>query len=433
VLKKSKIVPLPTASPDELCCICLHLYGPSHKAVTVLIKDCYHRFGEGCLDEYLNSDSPRNNTCPQCRREWYKRQSSWTAPRDTNTTHALTPFSQLRAHVRTEPRTRAHRTQRILEQDQTTNNSIISTHLDEVFRRLDLIQDMNNQQITSTADTRVRLQAVERRARRINQDLQTRSENTTVQALPSIALRGNESRRRVGSHGYGRWIDAFMTEVEDDPYSLHILRDGTNVARDITVIGELPPQRRQATSTIAESRNSRPNGFSSSSRLANIPPQPPPVPGYNPNYLSRGDVVGAIDLSPVLRVRNTSSRSTSPSPRSVFDMHIRDTTTNTRPTLRARTPNSSWGFMSTQTSDHTSPARVADIPNRPPSRSNRGNSMETPTLRPSPSTHGRASTSIMERGRYSSRDTMQSRENHRWLPLLRRHFSMASLRDAVIP
>ncbi|KAF1837709.1 hypothetical protein BDW02DRAFT_108886 [Decorospora gaudefroyi] len=226
VLKQSKIVPLPTASPDEACCICLNLYGPSHKAVTVLIKDCYHRFGQGCLNEYLDSNSPRSNTCPQCRREWYTRQSSWSTPRDTNITEALTALSLPRAPARVEPRTRVPRMQRRLDIAQVTNNSVINGHLDEVFRRLDLIQDISSEQVASGADTRVRLQAVERRARRIYQELEPLHGDSDVQAPANSTLRGHEIRRRLGQSSVvdtvsrRRWMEAFEVELDDDPYSL---------------------------------------------------------------------------------------------------------------------------------------------------------------------------------------------------------------------
>jgi hypothetical protein len=224
ILKQTKIVPIPTASPDEACCICLQLYSPSHKAVTVLIKSCYHRFGKECLNRFLDSDSPTNNTCPQCRCVWYIRQSAWS-PRDTNTTEALAPFSIPRAPARVDSRAATNRTQYDLEHYQNTNNSAISTHFDEVFRRLDLIQDISGERLISTADTRVRLQAIERRARRINQDLQSPQEIPNASGQSDASLRGHEIRRRLQSTqedniARRRWMEAFAVELDDDPYSL---------------------------------------------------------------------------------------------------------------------------------------------------------------------------------------------------------------------
>jgi hypothetical protein len=159
----------------------------------VLIKGCFHRFGQKCLENYLNSDSPRNNRCPQCRREWYKRQTSWTTPRDINVTESLIASSLPR-----EPRVRARRTQYALDHEQATNNNLITSHLDEIFRRLDLIQDIGSEQHPSTADTRVRLQAIERRARRLYGELQVAYEgNTGMQAQPSATMREPLMRQRA--------------------------------------------------------------------------------------------------------------------------------------------------------------------------------------------------------------------------------------------
>ncbi|KAH6870350.1 hypothetical protein BKA58DRAFT_285310, partial [Alternaria rosae] len=171
-LRTSHIATLPTASQDETCCICLNLYGPSHEAVTVLITGCYHRFGRKCLGDYLDSESPRNNSCPQCRREWYKRPPAWTAPREVNLTESLLALTFPQEPALVESRARAHRTRNILEQERASNNGVITSHLDEIFRRLDLIQNISSEQHTSTADTRVRLQAIERRARRLHRELQ---------------------------------------------------------------------------------------------------------------------------------------------------------------------------------------------------------------------------------------------------------------------
>ncbi|RAR11231.1 hypothetical protein DDE82_000704 [Stemphylium lycopersici] len=230
-LKRSRIVPLPTAGSDEACCICLNLYGPSHKAVTVLIKDCYHRFGQSCLDAYLDSDSPRSNTCPQCRREWYKRKSVVTTRTGVSAiTEALTAASLPQAPVRVESRIRSRRAQRMLEYEHSSSDETIAAHLDEVFRRLDLVQDISNEQTTITADTRVRLQAVERRARRIHQELQT-AYYAIAPEISGSASREHEMRQRpdtmsqrdiVSQRG---WMEAFTVNLGNDTYSTAIEAD----------------------------------------------------------------------------------------------------------------------------------------------------------------------------------------------------------------
>ena len=146
----------------------------------MLITGCYHRFGRKCLADYLDSESPRNNSCPQCRREWYKRPPAWTAPRDVNVTESLLGLTLPQEPALVESRARAHRTRNILEQERASNNGVISSHLDEIFRRLDMIQDISSEQHTSTADTRVRLQAIERRSRRLHQEFQSAHENSRV-------------------------------------------------------------------------------------------------------------------------------------------------------------------------------------------------------------------------------------------------------------
>jgi hypothetical protein len=193
----------------------------------VLIKGCFHRFGQKCLENYLNSDSPRNNRCPQCRREWYKRQTSWTTPRDINVTESLIASSLPR-----EPRVRARRTQYALDHEQATNNNLITSHLDEIFRRLDLIQDIGSEQHTSTADTRVRLQAIERRARRLYGELQVAYEgNTSMQAQPSATMREPLTRQRTRATRQAenvareRGMETSAIALHSDPYSLMVGED----------------------------------------------------------------------------------------------------------------------------------------------------------------------------------------------------------------
>jgi len=161
----------------------------------VLITGCYHRFGRKCLADYLDSESPRNNSCPQCRREWYKRPPAWTAPRDVNVTESLLGLTLPQEPALVESRARAHRTRNILEQERASNNGVISSHLDEIFRRLDMIQDISSEQHTSTADTRVRLQAIVRRASRIHRELQSAYESSRG---PQTSLNEREAllRRR---------------------------------------------------------------------------------------------------------------------------------------------------------------------------------------------------------------------------------------------
>lgn len=159
----------------------------------MLITGCYHRFGRKCLGDYLDSESPRNNSCPQCRREWYKRQPAWTVPRDVNLTESLLALTFPQEPALVESRARAHRTRNILEQERALNNGVITSHLDEIFRRLDLIQNISSEQHTSTADTRVRLQAIERRARRLHRELQYAHEGSRG---PQMSLNEREALLR---------------------------------------------------------------------------------------------------------------------------------------------------------------------------------------------------------------------------------------------
>jgi hypothetical protein len=77
---------------DE-CCICLEKYdNRTHRPVGVTSNsECEHVFGWRCLEAYLDSANPSRNTCPVCRRKWYNRSTSPPAPRNTNTSHVLSP------------------------------------------------------------------------------------------------------------------------------------------------------------------------------------------------------------------------------------------------------------------------------------------------------------------------------------------------------
>jgi hypothetical protein len=105
-------------------------------------------------------------------------------PRDVNLTETLLALSLPREPARVEPRARAHQRRHALEHELASYNSLITSHLDEIFRRLDLVQNISNEQHTSTADTRVRLQAIERRARRLHQELQVAYEDNSGVHMP---------------------------------------------------------------------------------------------------------------------------------------------------------------------------------------------------------------------------------------------------------
>jgi len=134
--KTTKIVPLPTASPDEECCICLELYDSSHKAVTVLVKDCYHRFGQECLERYLNSKSWQSHTCPQCRQVWYPRQSAMTDLEDTTSTHSLIAENLSPVQAPSESQRMTQQTQRMSRQELASQDRTIN-HLEERLQQLE--------------------------------------------------------------------------------------------------------------------------------------------------------------------------------------------------------------------------------------------------------------------------------------------------------
>ncbi|KAF1937669.1 hypothetical protein EJ02DRAFT_48303 [Clathrospora elynae] len=452
ILKQTRIVPLPTASPDEACCICLSLYGPLHEAVTVLVKDCYHRFGQNCLEDYLNSDSPRNNTCPQCRREWYTRQPVWTAPRDTNTTQALTPFSQLRAHVRSVPQARVHRRQRTLEHDQTTNNRVINGHLDEIFRRLDSIQGISNQQHTSTADTRVRLQAVERRARRIYQALQVQQE-LRITRVPPVTLRGYETHRpaRTPSHTENlsrrRWMEAFAVELDDDP---NLLTDGNRTPM-------LPASRSSAGPVETSERPLQ----RSNNAVTSFSPRPHGP--FNPPPLSRP--IGTLRSTEFhhSRIGASTQHSVSPGVDSVLAStnHSRDLSTFSIADLSGRTVDRHRDIPRPLHNDDELPTRNSmgsrydDMYRHVPVRTSSSFSMLTagrrttdpvtsslrsnwigladpPNLWPCPRARERASMCMTDR-RVSSRDAVSSQEIQPRRSFLGLRPSISSLRDMILP
>jgi hypothetical protein len=123
-------------------------------------------------------------------------------PRDVNLTETLLALSLPREPARIEPRARTHQTRHAMEHELASNNSLITSHLDEIFRRLDLVQNISNGQHTSTADTRVRLQAIERRARRLHQELQVAYEDNSGVQMPLseheqlMAVRERELRQQ---------------------------------------------------------------------------------------------------------------------------------------------------------------------------------------------------------------------------------------------
>ena len=272
----------------------------------MLIKDCYHRFGQQCLDDYLNSDSPRNNTCPQCRREWYTRQAAWMATRDISTTESLIAFSLPREPVRFERRARTHRTQRTWTYDRATNNSLINSHMDEIFRRLDLIQNISDEQHTSSADTRVRLQAVERRARRLYQELQRAYEdNSAYQAPSSAGVRTQEPTRDLGTSGQDsrlgrrRLMETNSLELDHNPYSpMSIANHNTDAVPRAT------PTLEQISARINTSSDST---FDIHRESPSPPPEDPISPGHYAEYLRwGGDMISNDDL-PRLRESSESS------------------------------------------------------------------------------------------------------------------------------
>jgi len=170
--KTTKIVPLPTTSPDEECCICLELYDSSHKAVTVLVKDCYHRFGQECLERYLNSKSCQSNTCPQCRRVWYPRQSAMTDLENTTSIDSLLAENLSPVQAPSEPQRTTQETQRTSRQEEAVQHRIVLNHLDKVFQFLERIRDIINDGSTAAVEIGLALQTLGRHIRQIYQELQ---------------------------------------------------------------------------------------------------------------------------------------------------------------------------------------------------------------------------------------------------------------------
>jgi hypothetical protein len=214
------------------------------------------------------------------------------APRDINITESLVAFSLSREPGLFERGARAHRTQRTLAYDQVTNSSLITSHLDEIFRRLDMIQNISDEQITSIADTRVRLQAIERRARRLYRELQGAYEDNTGYQAPSNAraheqdvihnLRTSGQGNRLGRR---RWIETHALELGGTDHSR------TTVSRTFSTLEESPAR----------------TGTSSNSTfdINREPPSPPPEDPISPDqyaeYLRWGQDRISDDELPRLR------------------------------------------------------------------------------------------------------------------------------------
>ncbi|CAE6995048.1 hypothetical protein PTT_16147 [Pyrenophora teres f. teres 0-1] len=170
--KTTKIVPLPTASPDEICCICQEQYDESHEAVTVLVKNCYHRFGQDCLERYLNSKSRQSNTCPQCRQVWYTREPATadlenTLSIDSWIAEDLSPFQ-----ARPESRPTTHQIRQTLRQDEAFALGMVNSHLGEALEHLNRVRDILSDGGTYASDIIPVLKTVERQAREIHEGLQ---------------------------------------------------------------------------------------------------------------------------------------------------------------------------------------------------------------------------------------------------------------------
>ncbi|KAI2487078.1 zf-RING-2 multi-domain protein [Pyrenophora tritici-repentis] len=162
--RTTKIVPLPTACPGEICCICQETYDKSHQAVTVLVNNCYHRFGQECLERYLNSGSRQNNTCPQCKRAWYTRV---TASTNTSSTANLPPVQ-----AQPEPRPTTHETRSTVWQEEDLYHRMANGHLAQALEHLDMVEDIISNRRTTTRDILPVLKIVERRAKEIHDELQ---------------------------------------------------------------------------------------------------------------------------------------------------------------------------------------------------------------------------------------------------------------------
>ncbi|KAG9185217.1 hypothetical protein G6011_07761 [Alternaria panax] len=205
-----------------------------------------------------------------------------------------------------ERRATSHRTQRTLPYDQATTNSLINSHMDEIFRRLDLIQNISDEQHTSSADTRVRLQSLERRARRLYRELQgTYEENTGYQAPPSATVRAQEATRDPGTYsqssriGRRRLTEIHALELGQDPYSP---MDGAEYSTNTV----------QSAASASEDISVRTNTSSDRTFDSNREPPPPPPeypisPNHYAEYLRWGEDLISDDDLPSLRYSPESS------------------------------------------------------------------------------------------------------------------------------
>lgn len=396
---------------------------------------------------------------------------------------ALTVASLPQAPVLVESRTRFRRAQRMLQREHSSSDEMIAAHLDEVFRRLDLVQDISNEQATITADTRVRLQAVERRARRIHQELQT-AYDAVAPALSGTTLRGRE-RDIMTQRG---WMEAFAVNLGNDAHSAASETDRmSTTAQDRPVILE----------------ESYPSTGPSSNEL-NIHPllRSRPWEGMNENWgvsvqpERYYDLDASLDMFPpaptrasIRRRTNVTSQpesraSTAPSPaepvaapnsvvsevssiaenrtnsqsltqepgnlrrnsaecgvhlleQSVIESHALQQNRTSAPRSDADWPPRPRGDRQVSFTDppehHVIRTPVFAPPRLPQRRSSLGNLLDRPTLHSAPTANSRPSMSGLERTR-SIRDPRQNLASHGWRESLPRRFpSLANLKGSLLP